>query len=335
MHAARSRIRFTSRMLVLHGDVTRCNFNLRFTTRDGSPLRALDTTERNARLELPDNPSHEASTSYRLVLTVTGHFFPNQSIYHFHKTIYIAETRPKFTHAHSKPGFTVKGWTPALSAASANHREVMMLLHRSGADLKMKDMTGSTVAHMAASTNSVQSLMAIYDCFGDPGVLSTQANNGSTPAHIAAIFDNAEVSGVWHLGWGVYGGGTTACEWARGYRDVSQMRGEMSIMSFHFIRASCVCRAVYFCCLSACLAGGGALRVGFVPEALIIHVERCPFSLSSFHRQALKALHELGANIDKRDRMVRLRTPMGDPTAGAWRRTLRLATYLVCIFCRG
>lgn len=69
-----------------------------------------------------------------------------------------------------------------------------MLLHRSGADLKMKDMTGSTVAHMAASTNSVQSLMAIYDCFGDPGVLSTQANNGSTPAHIAAIFDNAEVS---------------------------------------------------------------------------------------------------------------------------------------------
>lgn len=69
----------------------------------------------------------------------------------------------------------------------------MMLLHRAGADLKMKDMTGSTVAHMAASTNSVQSLRAIYDCFGDAGVLSTQSHNGSTPAHIAAVFDNVEV----------------------------------------------------------------------------------------------------------------------------------------------
>lgn len=69
----------------------------------------------------------------------------------------------------------------------------MMLLHRSGADLKMKDMTGSTVAHMAASTNSVQSLVAIHDCFGDAEVLSTQAHNGSTPAHIAAVFDNVEV----------------------------------------------------------------------------------------------------------------------------------------------
>ncbi len=86
-----------------------------------------------------------------------------------------------------------KGWTPALSAASANHGDVMMLLHRSGADLKMKDMTGSTVAHMAASTNSVQSIVAIHDCFGDAEVLSTQANNGSTPAHIAAVFDNVEV----------------------------------------------------------------------------------------------------------------------------------------------
>lgn len=70
----------------------------------------------------------------------------------------------------------------------------MMLLHRSGADLKMKDMNGSTVAHMAASTNSVQSLRAIHECFGDAGVLSTQSHNGSTPAHIAAVFDNVEVT---------------------------------------------------------------------------------------------------------------------------------------------
>lgn len=69
----------------------------------------------------------------------------------------------------------------------------MMLLHRAGADLKMKDMTGSTVAHMAASSNSVQSLLAIFDCFQDPGVLSTHAHNGATPAHIAAVFNNAEV----------------------------------------------------------------------------------------------------------------------------------------------
>lgn len=57
----------------------------------------------------------------------------------------------------------------------------------------MKDMTGATVAHMAASSNSVQSLLAIFDCFGDPGLLSVHANNGATPAHVAAAFDNAEV----------------------------------------------------------------------------------------------------------------------------------------------
>lgn len=69
----------------------------------------------------------------------------------------------------------------------------MMMLHRAGADLNMKDMTGSTVAHMAASSNSVQSLLAIFDCFRDPGVLSVQASSGSTPAHVAAAFDNVEV----------------------------------------------------------------------------------------------------------------------------------------------
>lgn len=69
-----------------------------------------------------------------------------------------------------------------------------MLLHRAGADLKARDMTGSTVAHMAATSNSVLSLRAIFDCFGDPAVLSVHANNGATPAHIAAAFDNAEVS---------------------------------------------------------------------------------------------------------------------------------------------
>ena len=54
-------------------------------------------------------------------------------------------------------------------------------------------MTGSTVAHMAASCNSVQSLLAIFECYGDPGILSGQAHNGATPAHVAASFDNAEV----------------------------------------------------------------------------------------------------------------------------------------------
>lgn len=69
-----------------------------------------------------------------------------------------------------------------------------MLLHRAGADLQLRDMTGSSVAHMAASSNSVLSLRAIFDCFGDPGVLSVHANNGATPAHVAAAFDNAEVN---------------------------------------------------------------------------------------------------------------------------------------------
>lgn len=57
----------------------------------------------------------------------------------------------------------------------------------------MKDMTGSTVAHMAASSNSVQSLQAIFNSFGDPRILSVHAHNGATPAHIAAVFDNVEV----------------------------------------------------------------------------------------------------------------------------------------------
>lgn len=70
---------------------------------------------------------------------------------------------------------------------------MIVLLHRAGADLRLQDMTGSTVAHMAASCNSVGSLRAIHDCFGDPVVLSTAANNGTTPAHVAAVFDNVEV----------------------------------------------------------------------------------------------------------------------------------------------
>ncbi|CAM9214601.1 unnamed protein product [Laminaria digitata] len=91
-----------------------------------------------------------------------------------------------------------KGWTPALSAASVNHRGIITLLHGAGADLQLKDMTGSTVAHMAASCNSVQSLLAIFECYGDPRILSAQAHNGATPAHVAASFDNAEALKTMH-----------------------------------------------------------------------------------------------------------------------------------------
>lgn len=69
----------------------------------------------------------------------------------------------------------------------------MLLLHGAGANFTIRDMGGSTVAHMAASTNSDQSLRAIYSCFGEPSVLSAQTHNGATPAHVAAVFDNAEV----------------------------------------------------------------------------------------------------------------------------------------------
>ena len=80
-----------------------------------------------------------------------------------------------------------------MSAASANHGGVITLLHGAGANLLLKDMTGSTVAHMAASCNIVQSLLAIFECYGDPSILSVQAHNGATPAHVASSFDNAEV----------------------------------------------------------------------------------------------------------------------------------------------
>ena len=85
-----------------------------------------------------------------------------------------------------------------MSAASANRSDLMIQLYRAGADLSIKDMTGSTVAHIAASCNSELLLLAIYECLGEPGALSARANNGATPAHVAAVFDNFEVQ-AWGL----------------------------------------------------------------------------------------------------------------------------------------
>ncbi|CAM9487731.1 unnamed protein product, partial [Choristocarpus tenellus] len=90
------------------------------------------------------------------------------------------------------------GWTPAHSAAVANHGRTISLLHRAGADLRLQDMTGSTPAHFAASSNCVQALQAIFGCYGDPSVLSTCAHNGMAPAHMAAMFDNLEALETLH-----------------------------------------------------------------------------------------------------------------------------------------